>query len=224
MLSSYSMDNIRKNVKIIFNDLSLYNIWVGEVVGQISDGKWENSRRPMEYFWLPDAVYDAKAEQTGWCVDPKAYLKFHYTEKGAMPNPLSNDLVGCEVHGDYFYVRRICACIAAANAGVKVTCDNSSPIEYLWNRVTCGKSFDKCMEEMREKDKEDKSVHGAYNGLKRLELSDEQVSNLWSAMHYFWVESLGGDNYYGPYSKARKVVVAELKRLKEEMHKVFDLA
>lgn len=220
MTSQYTIDRIRANVKFILNDLTSYNLFIGEVVGQISDGKWENSRQPMEYFWVPDAVYDKHAEKTGWAVNTKSYLKNYYT--GNIPNPLANDLLSCECCGDYFYIRRGTAFICAALAGIKVTYDNSSPIEYMWNRVAEGKSMDTVLEEMEAEDAKN-SKYGSYKGFIRLGLTKGEFEHLYHTMHYYFAETLQGDDFYGPRSKARKNVVAALKVLKEEMHKVFDV-
>lgn len=224
MFSSYMLNEIRNNVKFIINDLVLYNIWMGEVVGQISDGKWENSRRPMEYFWMPDAVYDPNAKEIGWGVVPKSCMKWHYTDKGAMPNPLANDLVSCEYNGEYFYVLRVCACIAAALGGVKLDSSNDSAIEYLWKRIIEGKNMDACLHEMKEADDNTSDKNGSYKGYKRLGMDSEEFEKLWNAMHNYWAVTLGRDNYFGPRSKGRKSATVQLKRLKELMHNVFDLA
>lgn len=222
-------DLIRDNVRFILNDLALYNIWVGELVGQISDGKWENSRHNFERFWLPDAVYDPEAKDTGWNVNAfigdwggnmALSIKREY-ETGVMPNPCNAGLLGAEYNGEHFFVLRCNALIAAALAGVKVEYSTDLNLEYMLKHVMSGKGFDQTVKEMHEADEKNGSENGAYNGLKRLQLSDKQIRNLWNVMHNYWVASLNGETNFGPRTKGRKIALAHLKRLKEEMHKAF---
>lgn len=221
-------DLIRENVSFIFNDLALYNIWAGELSGQISDGKWENSHHKFERFWLPDAVYNPEAEDTGWSIKPfitvwggnmAPSLKHEY-ESSVMPNPCAADLLSAEFNGEYFFILRCNALIAAALANVKVEYSTDLNLEYMFKHVISGKGFDQTIKEMREADEKNDSEYGAYNGLKRLHLSNEEIRNLWNTMHYYWVESLAVEKSFGPRSKGRKIALAYLKRLKEEMHKV----
>lgn len=221
MLNSFKMNLIEQNVRFVSNDLRLYNIFVGEVQGQISDGKWENSRRPMEYFWLPKTVYDKDAQVNGFEIKRNSHLKYYYDET-PVPNVMDNGLLSAEYNGDFFYVRRVVALIAAAEAGMAVTYDNNILIERAWGCASLGIPADEMIVRMKKKDEEtNDGSYMHYDGFKRWAMNEEEFTAFYNKMLSF---AANGDySHYGPRSYARKVATTQLKRLKEAMHQFIEV-
>lgn len=221
MLDSFKMNLIQQNVRFVSNDLRLYNIFVGEVQGQISDGKWENSRRPMEYFWLPNSVYDKDAQVNGFEIKRNSHLKYYY-ENASVPNVMDNGLLSADYEGDYYYVRRAVALIAAAEAGMVVTYDNNILIERAWGCATLGISAEEAIALMKKRDEENKDENYMhYMGFKRWRMSEEEFTAFYNKMLAFAAK--GDYSHYGPRSYARKVAATQLKRLKEAMHQFIEV-
>lgn len=221
MLSSFKRTLIEQNVRFVSNDLRLYNIFVGEVQGQISDGKWENSRRPMEYFWLPKTVYDKDAQVNGFEIKRNSHLKYYY-ENASVPNVMDNGLLSADYEGDYFYVRRAVALIAAAEAGMVVTYDNNILIERAWGCAYLGIPAEETIALMKKRDEENKDENYMhYMGFKRWRMSEEEFTAFYNKMLAF--AATGDYSHYGPRSYARKVATTHLKRLKEAMHQFIEV-
>lgn len=130
--------------------------------------------------------------------------------------------MSADYEGDYYYVRRAVALIAAAEAGMIVTYDNNILIERAWGCASLGISAEEVIALMKKRDEENKDENYMhYMGFKRWAMSEEEFTAFYNKMLSF---AANGDySHYGPRSYARKVATTQLKRLKEAMHQFIEV-
>lgn len=150
---------MKKN-QIIFNDLVQYNLWEGELSGQLSDGKWENYR-PAGAWWHLEAVYDPNAAES------HLQLYHSYYSYNRCVNVASRDLIN--VVGD-----RMRAYIAAGLVGIRVSYNNDSSVEKMYNYVEEGLDAETALARMKKEDSDEmlKSGRNSYWGFDRLSMTE----------------------------------------------------
>lgn len=148
---------------IILNSLALYNLWEGEIAGQLSDGKWENSNG-VDCWWLMRSKFDPSTPSVCEINSGSYYYR-------RCPNILAKDLL--EVVGD-----RMLQYIIAGKVGLQVGkggADNRSAIEKMVGLALDEVGVDEAIGMM-------KSTNNKYESFDRLELTDEEFVETYNKM------------------------------------------
>lgn len=134
---------------IIFNNLSLYNLWDCEISGQLSDGAWENRPGAMKWSALIPK-YDPSIKLSRIETDiPEKYKRPVAIHK----NKSLYDSVG----------ERMKCYIACGMLGMKINRAAESSLERMWMEIDNEPDNNKIVAKLRELDDNGRAYDGFVN-------------------------------------------------------------
>lgn len=204
MLSSEDRDEIENNVKIVFTNKVLYDLFNCEISGQLSDGHWEN-RKNAEYWWLPEVEYSSTGNNRVEVKKGHNFIASFYTMHHINLNASSM----IDVIGD-----RMLGYIAASTANIDYDIITRKAIEYLWECVLKGKSAEEAYEDLNKKAEGSAWYENILSDLNQIAPDEEAFKKEYTKLvQYFHVYLSGTDGRTAKKGKARKIVSDTLKAM-----------
>lgn len=184
---------LRQN-NIRFNKLSTLNLWICEISGQLSDGKWENYK-PAEVWWPMKAEYDPELAEN------ESHIRNGWFSYGRAVNVVSKELI------DHLWFRML-GYIVFGMHGVRVDDRTDSIVDDIMIQARNGMPF----EEMRKHLEE----HGAKRTWYKLGEFDNEVDG--EKLRVIYTDIL--EKLAAGENACKKIVRGELKNIHAAMKNI----
>lgn len=205
MVSQFDREEIKNNVKIVFSNKVLYDLFNCEISGQLSDGHWEN-RKNMEYWWIPETEFHPTGESRIEVKKGHNFIASFYTTHHVNLN--ASTLI--DAVGD-----RMMAYIAASTVDIEYDVITREGVEHMWESVLEGKTAEEAYGSLKKKAEDGNGWSKVvFDKVKQIAPDEETFKKEYTKLvKYFHVYLSGTDGHANKKGKARKIVSDTLKAM-----------